>query len=140
MIRVLILLVSMSFLFLSCGDNLIEKVEETYPSNKPKAVSFYKLVDGKEMKVQEKEYYENGQLRMGGEIKDGEKTGVWEAYFEDGTLWSKGEFVNGLRTGYGENYYPNGKMREEGEYKDGKQVGKWKYYNEQGILVEERMK
>lgn len=138
--RVLILLISVMFLLNSCGDKIVEKVEETYPNSKPKTTSFYKVIDGKEVKVKEKEFYENGKLRMEGEIKDGKRTGMWKAYFDDGTLWSEGEFVNGERNGYGLNYYPNGKLRAEGNYKDDKQTGKWKYYNEQGVLVEEKIR
>lgn len=124
----------------SCTEKLIEKVETTHPNQKPRHISYFKEIDGKELKVQEKEFYENGQFKMGGPIKNGLKDGVWEAYHKNGKLWSKGNFINGLREGYGENYYPNGKMREEGNYQKGKQIGKWKYYNEQGILVEEKMK
>ena len=140
MMRVLILLIGVMFLLNSCGDKIVEKVEKTYPNSKPKSIGFYKLVDGNEVKVKEKELYENGKVKMEGEFKDGKRTGVWKAYFENGTLWSEGKFVNGERNGYGLNYYPNGKLRAEGEYKNDKQSGHWKYYNEQGILVEERMK
>lgn len=135
-----IILFSIIITLVSCSEPLVEKIEATYPNNKPKAISYFKPIDGKEVKVQEKLFYENGNVKMEGEIKDGKRIGMWKSYYEDGSLWSKGEFVNGERNGYGENYYPNGKMREEGDYKDGKQVGKWKYYNEHGVLVEERMK
>lgn len=126
-----------SLFFISCGGNLTEKVEETFPNDKPKIIAFYKQDDGKEVKVKEKELYETGKVKMEGELQDGKRNGVWKAYYEDGTLWSEGKFVNGERNGYGLNYYPNGKLRMEGEYKDDKQVGKWKFYNEQGVLVEE---
>jgi len=104
---------SILLLLFSCGDKIIEKIEETYPSNKPKTTSFYKVVDEKEIKVQEKEFYENGKVKMEGEFKDGK------------------------RTGKGLNYYPNGKLRMEGDYKNDKQTGHWKFYNEEGILIEE---
>lgn len=128
---------SILLLLFSCGDKIIEKVEETYPNNQPKTTSFYKMVDEKEIKVQEKEFYENGKVKMEGEFKDGKRTGIWKAYFEDGTLWSEGEFINGERNGKGLNYYPNGKLRMEGDYKNDKQTGHWKFYNEEGILIEE---
>lgn len=132
----LIALSLVTFLF-SCGDTLIEKVEETYPNKKPKSVGFYKMENDKEVKVQEKQLYENGKVKMEGELKNGKRTGIWKAYFEDGTLWSEGKFIDGERNGYGLNYYPNGKLRMEGDYKNDKQSGKWKYYNEQGVLIEE---
>jgi antitoxin component YwqK of YwqJK toxin-antitoxin module len=128
---------SILLLLFSCGDKIIEKIDETYPNNQPKTTSFYKVVDEKEVKVREKEFYENGKVKMEGEFKDGKRTGIWKAYFEDGTLWSEGEFVNGERNGYGLNYFPNGKLRMEGDYKNDKQTGHWKFYNEDGILIEE---
>lgn len=135
--RFILITLSLVTFLLSCGDTLTEKVEETYPNTKPKTVSFYKTENNKEVKVKEKLFYENGNLKLEGEIKDGKRTGIWKAYYEDGTLWSEGEFVNGERNGYGLNYYPNGKLRMEGDYKNDKQAGKWKYYNEQGVLIEE---
>lgn len=138
--RLLLIAISLVTFLISCGDKLTEKVEGTYPNNKPKSVSFYKVEAGKEVKVQEREFYENGKVKMEGKLENGKRTGVWKAYYEDGTLWSEGEFVNGERNGYGLNYYPNGNLRWKGDYKNDKQVGNWKTYNEQGVLVEETVK
>lgn len=136
----ILITISLVTFLMSCGGKLTEKVEENYPNDKPKIVGFYETNDSKEVKVQEKEFYENGKVKMEGELEDGKRTGVWKAYYEDGTLWSEGKFVAGERNGYGLNYYPNGKLRMEGDYKNDKQTGNWKSYNEQGILVEEVVK
>jgi len=47
------------------------------------------------------EYYENGQMEMEENYKDGVKDGKWTFYYE------------------------NGQIREEGNYKDGNGDGKW---------------
>ena len=132
-----LVVISLVVFLVSCGDKIVEKVEETYPNDKPKIIGYFKMEGDTQVIVKEKELYENGNVKMKGEFKDGKRTGIWKAYYEDGTLWSEGEFVDGKRNGYGLNYYPNGKLRMEGNYKDDKQVGKWKFYNEEGILVEE---
>lgn len=133
-------LLSILFFLSSCGDKIVEKVEETFPNKKPKTTSFYKMVDEKEVKVREKEFYENGKVKMEGEFKDCKRTGIWKAYFDNGQLWSEGEFLNGERTGKGKTYFPNGKINTEGQYTNDKQTGNWKTYNEQGILIEEVVK
>tara|TARA_B100001057_G_C22360216_1_gene760571 strand:+ start:359 stop:643 length:285 start_codon:yes stop_codon:yes gene_type:complete len=59
-----------------------------------------------------KGYYENGQLRWEGNIKDGKIEGLWK--------W----------------YYENGQLQCEGNYKDGKGEGLWKEYDYSGIYQE----
>ncbi len=132
-----LLLTCILFILCSCGDKITEKTEETYPNKKPKTVGFYKLVEGKEIKVREKDFYDNGKVKMEGEFVDGKRSGKWKAYYDNGKIWSEGEFLNGERTGLAKIYYPNGKLDTEGEYTNGKQTGTWKYYNEQGTLQEE---
>ena len=34
-------------------------------------------------------YYENGNLRVKGNFKDGKENGLWEYYYENGQLWLK---------------------------------------------------
>lgn len=140
LMKPLLLIPSILLLLFSCGDKIVEKVEETYPNNKPKTTIFYKVVDEKEVKVREKDFYENGKVKMEGEIKDEKRTGIWKAYYDNGQLWSEGEFLNGERTGKAKIYFPNGIIDTDGNYTKGKPSGTWKYYNEQGILVEEVVK
>lgn len=123
-----------AFAMTACSNKLTEKVEAQYESGKPQRVSFY---DRHGSCVKETEYYENGQVKMEGEILDGKREGAWTAYFEDGRVQSKGIFHEGLRTGAATVYQPNGNLYMEGEYKDGKHCGKWKFYDEQGNLLRE---
>lgn len=126
------------FLLFSCSPKETEKVEGTYENGKPKYIAYYTNQDGNEVKVREKELYENGVLRMEGAIKNGERDGVWKVFFEDGKLWSEGDFVNGKRTGMAKNYFPNGQLRYEGAFENDKKVGHWKFYSEDGKLIQEK--
>ena len=87
--------------------------------------------------VKEIEYYESGQVKMEGGMKDGKMEGEWTSYFPDGRVQSHGFFENGERTGAAQVFYANGNKYEEGNYKNGKHCGKWKFYDEQGTLLKE---
>lgn len=131
-------LILCSFVLLACQETRIEKVEETHDNQQPKLVSYYQLIDGKEVKVEEKEFYANGQIKMSGSLENGLREGEWKAYFEDGKLQSEGFFKAGKRTGIAKVYFPNGKLRYEGQYEDNKQSGHWKFYNQKGTLLTEK--
>jgi antitoxin component YwqK of YwqJK toxin-antitoxin module len=122
----------------SCSPKEVEKVEGTFDDGKPKFVCVYKNIDGIDVKVKEKELYENGKVRMEGAIKDGKRDGIWNVYFDDGKLWSEGTFTNGKRNGVAKNYFPNGKLRYEGFFTDDSKSGHWKFYGEDGTLLEEK--
>ena len=118
----------------SCNANMTEKVEATYSNGKPRVVRCY---DKHAQCMKEIEYYETGQVKMEGGMKNGQMEGEWTAYFIDGRVQSHGFFENGKRTGAAQVFYANGNRYEEGFYKEGKHVGKWKFYDEQGHLIKE---
>jgi len=130
-----ILVLIITVLLISCKPSIKRKVITTYPNKQAKTVNYLQEIDGKEVIVEQKEYYENGQLKMGGKLLKGKMNGTWKAYFENGNLQSEGEFISGKRTGSGKVYYANGKLFYEGFYKNGKEIGKWKFYNKKGKLV-----
>ena len=121
-------------LLASCSAQLTEKVQATFPDGKPKVVRYY---DKHDQCVKETEYYESGQVKMEGGMKDGQMEGEWTAYFIDGRVQSHGFFKDGKRTGAAQVFYATGNKYEEGFYKEGTHVGKWKFYNEQGTLIKE---
>ena len=131
--RILVLLVFVLTLA-SCSAQLTEKVEVSFPNGKPQIVRYF---DKNNNCVREIEYYESGQVKMEGGMKDGQMDGEWTAYFPDGRVQSHGFFKEGKRTGAAQVFYPNGNKYQEGFYKDGKHCGKWKFYDEQGILLRE---
>jgi len=133
-----IVIISFLSLIFSCNSPITEKVEKTFPDNNPKLVSYYQKHFSKEEKVEQKEFYINGQVRLTGKFKDGLRDGEWKAFFEDGSPWSIGTFKQGKREGLAKVYYSNGKVRYEGQYNNDKQIGHWKFYNEKGELVTEK--
>ena len=130
----LFLIMTTLIAFACCTPRLTEKVEVRFPDGQPQLVKKY---DTKGHCVYETEYYETGQVKMEGGMKDGKMEGEWTAYFVDGRVQSHGFFENGKRTGAAEVYYSNGNKYEEGSYKEGKHVGHWKFYDEQGNLIKE---
>ena len=121
-------------LLASCSTQLTEKVEIAYPNGHPQKVRYY---DRHEKCVKETEYYESGQVKMEGGMKDDQMEGNWTSYFPDGRRQSEGVFKNGKRTGKATVWQANGNLLQEGYYKEGKHVGKWKYYDEMGNLIKE---
>ena len=132
--RVLLFL-AMVLLFGSCATRLTEKVEASFPNGQAKLVRYY---DKSNNCLKETEYYETGQVKMEGTLKDGKREGEWKSYFPDGRLQSVGSFKNDKRTGTATVWQENGNLLQEGFYKDGEHCGHWKFYDEQGDLIGER--
>ena len=132
--RKLFLLLFTALIFASCSGQLIEKVEASFPDGKPHIVKYYNKSD---QCVKETEFYESGQVKMEGAMKDGKRDGEWKAYFPDGRVQSHGYFKDGKRTGEATVFWQNGNLREEGFYKEGVHCGHWKWYDEQGYLLRE---
>ena len=118
----------------SCSAQLDERVVAKYPNGQAHVVHYF---DKQDNCVKETEYYESGQVKMEGGMKDGKMEGEWTSYFPDGRVQSHGFFENGERTGAAQVFYANGNKYEEGYYKNGKHCGKWKFYDEQGNLLKE---
>ena len=84
------------------------------------------------------EYYENGQLKAKGTIRDGEVEGRWEEYYEDGQLMTRGTIRDGEPDGPYEHYDENGQLQAKGTIKDGDREGPWEEYDENGQLMTKR--
>lgn len=118
----------------SCTPELIEEVKTTFPNGKTET-AVYKNQEGRI--VSEKQYYENGQLRLFGNYnEDEERDGLWVSYFDDGTIWSECEYKNGKKDGLNNAYYSNGKIRFTGFWKENQRIGDWKSYSENGELLD----
>ena len=118
----------------SCTPKLTEKVDVRYPNGQAQSV---KMLNKSGECVREIEYYETGEVKMEGAIKDGKREGEWKSFFVDGKTRSIGYFEAGQRTGVAKVNWYNGNLREEGFYKEGKHCGKWRYYDEQGNFLRE---
>ena len=69
------------------------------------------------------EYYENGQIHLKKEYKDGQKNGLWEEYFANNQLMTTGSFTNGVMHGVWESFYENGNLFEKGKLSNGVKEG-----------------
>jgi antitoxin component YwqK of YwqJK toxin-antitoxin module len=118
----------------SCGDNA-EKTEIEIDKSEEVITSKREIKPG-EM-YHDVTYYEDGVVKMEGNMIDGKKEGKWMAFFEDGMPWSETYFENGISVGPTTAWHSSGKKYYEGNYKDGKRSGNWKFFNEDGTLEKE---
>ncbi|MCB0793915.1 MAG: hypothetical protein KDB88_04190 [Flavobacteriales bacterium] len=90
-------------------------------------------------------FTENGMQRVRlkdgiiaeGEMKDGERVGVWRSHLPNGKLLSQIEYRNGRKHGPTVVYHPNGAVRYTGAYEDDQPSGTWRFYDKEGELVRE---
>jgi antitoxin component YwqK of YwqJK toxin-antitoxin module len=113
-------------------------IEETYPDGSPKRVCIYKGKGENRELIHETTFYENRQMQMDGDFKDGKRHGLWVSWYMNGNKWSEGTFRYGKSEGKRTVYFENGKVRYEGTYKNDLRVGKWRFYDETGKLLAEQ--
>jgi len=117
------------------GEN--DSVFMTFKTGEPRIIRTFEFVDGKQVFVNEREYYESGQKRMEGPLQNRRREGLWKSYYEDGKIWSEGEYKDGLRDGITITYHPNGVKRFEGAFYKSKKSGIWKFWDDKGEFVKE---
>ena len=90
--RILTLL-AVALLATSCGRSR-EEVLLTYPNGQPRLVVTVKGKDDKKVRVGEKLFYENGELRAQKHFSGNEETpsGTWEYHYMNGKIFAKGNF------------------------------------------------
>ena len=82
----------------------------------------------------ERDYYENGQLKLERNYEDGKLHGISKEYFENGQLKFIHNQKNGEYHGLLKGYYIDGKLKYEFNYKNDKKDGLCKDYYETGQL------
>ena len=88
-----------------------------------------------------KEYFENGQIKYIHNYKNGEYHGLLKGYYVDGKLKYEFNYKNDKKDGLCKDYFENGQLKFEGNYKEGKRHGLCKNYYETGQLeIEENYK
>lgn len=83
------------------------------------------------------ELYENGAVKIKGDLVKGIRQGKWEAFYENGVKWSESNYLFGKRNGIYKIYYPNGRVKIFGVYENEKKVDVWFFYRENGELEKE---
>ena len=82
-----------------------------------------------------KAYYENGNIKLESNLKDGLKNGISKTYFEDGTLHEVHSYKNDLMDGLWITYNKEQIKTAEANYAKDKKNGLWKVWDENGTLV-----
>lgn len=79
-------------------------------------------------------YYDTGEKRAEGKIKDDQEFGEWKYYYKSGNLLSTTPHVNGYANGIVKNWYESGQLNSEAEYKNGIRNGKFTSWHENGQM------
>jgi len=82
------------------------------------------------------EYFENGKVKVIGELVDFVKHGKWIYYFEDGQKEKEEVYHKGKLHGTFRRWSSEGVLMVESEYKEGKRCGSAKEYYKNGTLKE----
>lgn len=111
------------------GDSLI--VMRFFESGLPKE-NFVKVKGKKE--GCERNWYENGNLQLELQYKNGLRDSLCSWYFENGQIDTKCYFKNDIENGHCIGYYENSKIKNEGDFLNGKEEGIVLNYLENGQL------
>ena len=95
-------------------DNNKDSVNDDTPQIEPSEII---LVDLDESKHEQ--FYEDGELLLTVQLKDGKKHGTFKEYYPNGELKIKGKFKNDLPGGQWKYFDENGNLAREIEYEDG---------------------
>ncbi|MGL5124596.1 MAG: toxin-antitoxin system YwqK family antitoxin [Fusobacteriaceae bacterium] len=99
---------------------------------------YYKINEEKGFTGIVAEKYENGQIEMEYNYKNGKEDGPYKFYYSNGQLKVEGNYKNGQRDGLFKSYYENGQVKEEENLKNGQQDGPSKTYYENGQVEDEK--
>lgn len=85
--------------------------------------------------IEEKEYYENGNLKYEGLTRLGLRVKEWKFYYENGKLQFVGDYKYGEQDGIWKIYYENGNIKNIANYDYGGLVGLVKNFDEEGNYI-----
>ena len=94
------------------------------------------LCNGKRIK-EWKYYYENGNLNFIGSYDEyGEQTGVWKTYYENGIIKNIANYDFGGLVGLVKNFDEEGNYTSSTFYKEGSDLTKWQFFYKDGKSIE----
>ncbi len=79
-----------------------------------------------------KSYYNNGNLKQEGWLKNNDKIKYWKFYHQNGALKKEGSFKNDLPSKYWYFYRENASKKKEGHFIRGKENKWWLFYDNEG--------
>lgn len=81
-------------------------------------------------KKYQKNYYNTGNIKSEGWVKDNKKNGYWKFYYENGNIEKEGHFSNNKPVKYWYFYTQNGNKKSEGHYLNGEKAKWWLFYDD----------
>ena len=81
--------------------------------------------------------YPSGQLKITGNVADGQKEGLWEEYHPTGHIKQRTYYKQGKIDGSWEEFDEHGQIKIRGTYIADKKEGLWEYYDENGKKLNE---
>ena len=112
----------------------IEEIEEKeyYENGNLKYEGLTRL----DLRVKEwKFYYENGKLQFIGDYKYGEQNGLWKIYYENGNIKNIANYDYGKLVGLVRNYEEDGKFSSTTYYEEGSNLTKWQFFYKDGKSI-----
>lgn len=95
------------------------------------------LVFSVSAQVEVKEYYENGNIQIMGNLNGNNlKIGKWEHFYENGATKYIFNYENDVLHGDFQEYYENGVIKVTGQYENDKRTGQWSQYYINGQVGE----
>ena len=80
-------------------------------------------------------YYENGKLQFIGDYKYGEQDGLWKIYYENGNIKNIANYDYGKLVGLVRNYEEDGKFSSTTYYEEGSNLTKWQFFYKDGKSI-----
>ena len=80
-------------------------------------------------------YYENGKLQFIGDYKYGEQDGIWKIYYENGNIKNIANYDYGKLVGLVRNYEEDGKFSSTTYYEEGSNLTKWQFFYKDGKSI-----
>ena len=80
-------------------------------------------------------YYENGKLQFIGDYKYGEQDGIWKIFYENGNIKNIANYDYGKLVGLVRNYEEDGKFSSTTYYEEGSNLIKWQFFYKDGKSI-----
>ncbi len=84
----------------------------------------------------QKDYYDNGSIRISAEMKNGVLHGLKITYDQNGTEIKQEYYIEGKKDGKSIFYYPSGEISQIFTYEEGKKVDKGEIFFDSGEKME----
>ncbi|WP_410208832.1 toxin-antitoxin system YwqK family antitoxin [Fusobacterium sp.] len=118
----LLLLVS---LFISCGEKEVDISKKQVRNGIIYVINGDQPFSGKFIGK-----YDNGQIKISEQYKNGEPDGTQISYYSNGQINEKLDYQDGKPVGEFVKYYENGSIAYTGKYENGLKQGDWVLYGE----------